>query len=805
MRQLLLLVCLLRCCVSALEIIISEKGSDTQSCLEEHDPLVSCQSLVKVSEYVTSHKLNNVTIRINDTNYTLQGVANFSGVENVSITGRGHSLTHINCNSSCNHGAGIAFDNSFQITLTNFTISNCGATIFSNDELKNWTNLTGYGTAIQFVYCSQVSVSDIVVYRSISQGLTFINTGSTVQVTKSYFINNTVSRSHWFGGGALQILFFGTKVLNMSNNYTIANSTFLYNDVGKRIKSSSDIYKSYYCERGGGVRIAVFDNVLINSTIKLFNNTLEGNTAVFGGGILVCLSGNTTGNTINISHSKIIANKAIAGGGGFDAGYTMHNYHNPRENDIFIFNSSFEHNTALFGGGLSVFGGFISFFDEHTHNHINLSSCRFKSNAARGGAAVNIGPDILKYDGSQALMTIQFENCTIENNFIAFDSTHSGASGGNGAFFASVIAVKFLGTTIFKGNNGTALYLDSTIVMFNQHSIVDFSNNSGYQGGAILLFGKSAIYMDDSGHLRFWNNSATKSGGAICALTSEKHVLSYMNSCFLKVKSPRSKLNNITFSFQNNSATIGHDIYATSIASCDMLCRRRLAFNSLNHFFDEICYGNFNFGDSRDHIDITKHVATSPMNVTSVAVSSSSVMSIVPGILTRLGIVQYDEIGGNVSQLFPLTARVQSLTHNDSIKVDPSYSIITNNEIILFGSSGAEGDLVLESQSIRYIVRFKLSQCGPGFVLSKGKDKRCICSASSNNESLSYVSLRCQPSGLVGIAINYWAGYPNSSIASQDSLYTGVCVTQLCNPMDFLRGRCMILWGTLMCCILFSA
>ena len=91
----LLLVTLLcwSCCVSAREIIISEKGSDTPSCLDEHIPLVSCQSLVNVSKHVTSQKLNNVTIRINDTYYTFQGVANFSGVENLTITGKGHSLS----------------------------------------------------------------------------------------------------------------------------------------------------------------------------------------------------------------------------------------------------------------------------------------------------------------------------------------------------------------------------------------------------------------------------------------------------------------------------------------------------------------------------------------------------------------------------------------------------------------------------------------------------------------------------------------------------------------------------------------
>ena len=573
-------------------------------------------------------------------------------------------------------------------------------------------------------------------------------------------------------------VFLGT--VKIHNKYTIANSTFQYNSAGKCVTSPLNVYKSYFCERGGGVHIVVFDNVLRNSNITLFNNTLEGNSAVFGGGALVCLSGSTSGNTIQILHNKFIANRALAGGGGLDVGITTHNKPYPRENFIFVFNSSFEHNKALFGGGMSMFGGFISFFKKHTYNEINCSSCHFESNTARGGAAVNIGPDIFKFDGTQCLMLINFVNCTIENNSITFDSTSSGASDGNGAFFTSVIAVKFSGKTIFTGNNGTALYIDSTIAIFGQNSFVDFSNNSGYQGGGILLFGKSALYVGEGGYFQFSNNTATKFGGAICALNGGKHVFPYINLCFLKLKNPHSKLTGLNFIFVNNSAKIGDDIYATSIVSCEMLCRRRSAANSLTHFFDNKCFGNFKFGDSQDHI--TKHVATSPMNVTSISENSSLAMPIFPGILTHLNIVQYDEVGGDVSQLFPLTARVQSSSQNASIKVDSSYTVITDNSVILFGSPGDKGDLLLESQTVRHFIRFKLSHCGPGFVLNKGKDTKCVCSSfNSNNESLSYVSLKCEPNGSVGIAVNNWAGYPNISIASPDSLYTGVCVTQLCN------------------------
>ena len=55
-------------------------------------------------------------------------------------------------------------------------------------------------------------------------------------------------------------VFLGT--VKIHNKYTIANSTFQYNSAGKCVTSPLNVYKSYFCERGGGVHIVVFDNVL---------------------------------------------------------------------------------------------------------------------------------------------------------------------------------------------------------------------------------------------------------------------------------------------------------------------------------------------------------------------------------------------------------------------------------------------------------------------------------------------------------------------------------------------------------------
>ena len=83
MLTLSLLLLYFSCCTFAREIVISNSGKDTPACLEGLDG-VPCTSLVNVSQYVSSHKLNNLIIWINNTNYTLQGVARFNGVNKSS-------------------------------------------------------------------------------------------------------------------------------------------------------------------------------------------------------------------------------------------------------------------------------------------------------------------------------------------------------------------------------------------------------------------------------------------------------------------------------------------------------------------------------------------------------------------------------------------------------------------------------------------------------------------------------------------------------------------------------------------------
>ena len=760
--QFLLLLCLFywSCqCVSVREIFISEKGSDTPSCLERHSPLVSCRSLVNVSQHVTSDKLNNIVIMINDTNYTLLGVANFSGVENITITGKeDNSMTEITCNSSSTFDTGIVFDHSAVITLKSFTISHCGASIFSPNNLNF---LTGNGTAIQIINCNRVNVSCIVVSRSISQGLTFINTGSTVQVVDSRFINNTVSRSHWFGGGGLQVIFYKTDNLKTITNYTILNSKFINNGNISDKDMKRNIAETLLCERGGAIRIVLLDHFFRDCSITLKNNTLEGNHAVFGGGAFVHVTRSTSNSKIKILNNSFLSNTVLVSGGGLEISYVAYGHTVPVNNTCSIINSSFINNTASSGGGLFTYSSSIRHHINHTdqYNKLSCKNCLFEGNSAPCGAAVSVTCGLFSKKGTKSINRVFFNECIFKNNMVITKSNVDS----NGAFFISKVGVTFTDTTDFTGNDGTALYLDSnddlkTVATFNAGSRVYFRRNTGYKGGAIVLSGNSALYIhcDDYSSFYFLSNTATMFSGAICALTNRiifETPNIYEKTCFLTLQEHWPK--NVSFYFHNNSASIGYsDVYTTSIEPCYNSCNRTIKDSNASHFFETKCLGNFNFTGSR------KNVATSPKNYT---IQFEGV--VFPGIENSLKLVQYDEFGDDVSQLFPFIARVQSSRENAKV------AYYHNNSIMVVGYPGDEGELLLESSTYTLTARFNLSFCGPGFEFHN-ESLKCTCSKN-------YKSIQCENKS-AAIASNYWAGYINDT--TPDHLLTGLCVTELCNP-----------------------
>ena len=474
--QQVLLTSLLYFVSAADETIVSSNATcETTEPHQRH-----CQSLVDAAKQVTG----NTVIKIADTKYTLAGVARFDGVENVTITGNGKSKTEIVCSTkNTATGTGIIFDNSTDIRLKDFTITNCGATI-----ANNVSNHVGTASAIQIIDCSRVVVSSILVSNS-SQGLTFIDTLSSVEVMDSQFINNSIqNRTEWPGGGGLQILFM---YMNQNNG---ANYSILRNMFANNTANSQEVC---HAGQGGGIRILLF-NECKNVQMELDSNVIEGNRAMFGGGLFALLSGNASHNNIQLFSNRFVGNTAQKGGGGAEIGFSLYlngiyRYENlhPLHNNVTIFNATFLSNRATFGGGLSLYTGSIDFMlAMHPFNNFVCTSCHFESNTAQNGAALSIN---VKITGAQYILSITFSDCSFEQQHPR--PVHDSQQKSFGTVYASLLPVTFNGTTVFINNKGTALYMASVTVTFDDNSQVVFERNSGYHAGGIHMFGHSELHV----------------------------------------------------------------------------------------------------------------------------------------------------------------------------------------------------------------------------------------------------------------------------------------------------------------------
>ena len=178
---------------------------------------------------------------------------------------------------------------------------------------------------------------------------------------------------------------------------------------------------------------------------------------------------------------------------------------------------------------------------------------------------MGVNVDAFKITGAQYILSVTFSDCSFEQQNVVRDSQQKSF----GTVYASLLSVTFNGTIIFVNNTGTALYMASVSVTFDDNSQVVFERNSGYHGGGIHMFGQSELHVCNNSYLKFQNNIATLYGGALSIENNQANVFSFVGVCFLRVSILASS--NITFFFQGNTAQLGNDIYATTLAPCTAL------------------------------------------------------------------------------------------------------------------------------------------------------------------------------------------------------------------------------------------
>ena len=689
--------------VSSLHISINgDKGNDSPDCLKGQPP---CQSMMYVAD---SFRLTSyLTIKIISSTLSLQGNVVFTGINGLTISGKGTNIK-CNCTGININGSGIVFNNCSNVKLNNFTVEYCGLLYKQNKYCGQ--------QAILFYNCSNITLLQVNLNYSNGTGLVMYNVEGTVSIEQCVFSNNKlifkdVHRiiATCFGG----VIGGGLRVVQQRRGYQffMERCQFINNSASST----------------GGALCLTFNDYFL-TIILIMNSSFIGNTA------------DTSGGAIGIS---VYRNGTIS----------VHSQYNISFHDCNIIG-----NAAQFGGGiaLEIVHSRVRHHLKTQKNKIQFYRCKFIDNKAKVSSAVNIhGNNQKLYPSLHTIISFR-SNCQFRGNVAGVNLPHTNQHYKGKNFIATVFAidvfVEIFNRVSFYNNTGTPLYLMNSHLHFGSKSNVSFINNTGDQGGAILVNEDAAIDLSSGTELHFLNNTAVI-GGAI--FIQSLVIIQYKGTCFIQ----NDDIVAAKLHFMNNKALseIGNDIFASTFQPCVQLYD-----SNVTALFTNGKIGTFNFSSSIQHA-----VSTAPAMI----ILNVTHLFPYPGLPYTMNITLLDELNNNVTnlQLFPLSA---SLLHKTSVSIDLAHFIANNYTIIFKGKVGDNDTLLLQTTEYRALLHINVTlyQCPPGYIIHKNS---CHCSHSAGNLYY-YGILRCLEDYHAVIAAGLWAGY------IEEEFITADCATSLC-------------------------
>ena len=743
--------CDLVCSYQHVISVDSSQGHDDSSCLQPNSG-EPCKTLEYVESQLQYTANISVLIDICQPGVNLSSALDFTGYIDLSFQGENtvSDRVQILCNKP---GSGLSFTNVSRLSLNHINISKCGV------SKPYGSNITEF-SALYFINCHHVNITDTVVFRSNGTGITMVDTYGMVNIISTEIIENSLHlerechKKVCQGGRGLNILFYpyiATSTISIHHpqkGYSMLNATYTIDNcisVRNKVKTTENITE--LCGStgvGGGALIVVGKRV--NITIK--NSVFQENYAeTCGGGLLISFY--NSNNHISLIQTNVSKNYAAKGsvGGGLLVFYSSH----PNVNTLKLLSCNFENNTE---GGVNIISSEIR--AENDVQAIFFTDCSWTGNhATEYGAAVHIMAEIIVSGIRSPYPSVIFTNCTFSSNKMLPIKTarNNLVTQVNtvGTFYSNVLSVVFEGITVFADNTGTALYLSSCITSFGAGSNVTFSSNYGTNGGAIALISRSYLYLNGSSNFSFVNNTATHFGGAI-----------YFHSVDTVFNEPCFIYNGIctnksVFYFDGNRAFGGQGphIFASSFVGCNISrcspCYRTKPTELLT------CLGYFTFANPSNTI-----IGTLPQDF----FLNTSIITLFPGLVQQVNLTVLDSEQDSV----PSVSYQATLARNSSvIGVDPHFQYVSNNTISIVGKPGESDVLQLNvlSTDVTLLINVSLLECPPGYIFDNAT-MTCNCMALSY-----YGLLKCDPQTYIRHGI--WMGK-----CSEGSLCTADCPIGYC-------------------------
>ena len=717
-----------------------DTGKDDQSCVQHQHP---CKSLEMVSKQF-QEDCSGLTVFI-EGEVHVNSLISFKDCTYLRFLGEVRPAL-ISCEASA-EGAGFQFEHVVSLTITGLKLEQCGYRL----SLIEFDSMA----AMHIHCCINVTLEEITFQNSVFTALVFSDTSDKVTIKNSYFLNSsnypseTVNASLYPGGLHIQ---FSTS---SPSKYTVINSYFKNNTQVRllnrkpRISLTPRLSTEYGYGLGGGMG-ALFRKNSHNISLLIYGCDFVGNRAHSGAGLYVHFEEDTDGNSVDIVNSHFVGNSGTAGGGltvGMDKLMGT-------GNTLSVSGCEIVSNKAEYGAGTTVFLIHTDSLQTATMKLVKFHNSTWRNNVGFYSPAVDILPFRADQFNSGYLPAPLFTNCTFSNNAVISRKSNATIHLYSGAFVASSTSVYFGGTIKFFSNQYTALKLTSGRLHLERGADVYFDSNVGHYGGAIGLYGFSAVIGNENCLLHFHNNSASILGGGIYYETIEQREFIEGKSCFLQ----NAALNNTEKSFKlifvNNSASYGGtSIHAISFYSCYFAYLRDLKKYSLKDFLMYI--GTFEFKDSDD---TRTALGTEGMQF---HYNSLHRLTAVPGEAIQIPISIGDEFNQTTQSMLFLRRE------NDEIRTS---TIFSYSKTTVFGKQLEKAFLLLMTENTIRSSYIKLSlefmPCPPGFYFDSKTDA-CHCRADNIKYNLSPI-VKCNHSLFRAyILAGYWAGmYTHNNVTN---------------------------------------
>ena len=454
----------------------------------------------------------------------------------------------------CAEGVGFLFNETKDLVMKGLTFHKCGRSYTESIGPSSYLKTALYANSVR-----NLVMDGIIIEYTDGYGVFLALFGNSV-ISHCQF-QYSIGSSEYMGGNA--VLYFEGLVDSNCTNVEITNTSFLHGNSSHYLLASGLVITL----KRPKVNVLMNYVNLTNNSAKLCSDTKY--PPFFTGGNLAVMYYNySQDNFVSINNSLFTGGQSYRGAGMYVRFYSCCN------NRFTMMNSQFINNRAQEDGGAvyaNITFGNGSSSSSETNVFMNFENCTFYYNSVQTDKDAGIGITISSTtkSSSRHIYSVELVKCKFmyNRNIPIEDGEHS--SGSSALYVSQQPGTLMIKDCCFSSNNVTAIATFRSKLSFSGN--VTLYNNSGYEGGGIVLCEASYMILDPNTTVTISNNHARFTGGGIFA---EARCLQIQPLCFYQINGASQENINETLKttqvvMVNNTAKFaGSQLFGGTVDNC---------------------------------------------------------------------------------------------------------------------------------------------------------------------------------------------------------------------------------------------